>query len=695
MTGPSFQRPCLDHASSAHRGVASTASSRARARYRCGKGPRVHIESLTLQNFQCFESPQRIELRDDLTAVIGNNGTGKTAVFRALQRLFGATSEERRVRPDDFHVPESEADLDTPVESRSLRLEAILAFPGLEADGGSVLGVPDFYSRMASDVDGVLKVRIVLEATWTANGSAEGLVDDHLLAVSTLEGDFTPEQAQTLSPAERSRIQVIYVPAARDGARQMSTFLRSRLWQAANWTTQLRDHVTEASTVLDEHFHEEDATVAAEEALSKRWAQMYGSGAHSVARLRPLTPDFEQFLRNTELVFSPDHTTPARAAELLSDGQRSLLHLSLATAALDLEEQVATAGVGVALPFDPVAAYLPVLTVLLVEEPENNLSPFYLSRIVGALLELGRTERVQVLLSSHSASALARVDPRQIRHFRRDGLGPATIRALTLPPETDIDAVYVREAVQAYPELYFARFVVLGEGASEQIVLPHVAQLLGVHLDPTFVAVVPLSGRHTQHFWRLLDDLKIPHATLLDLDYGRAGGGGGRIKTAIRNLAALGHDPLAEIDEFEDVEDIPAELEYETESMTQLLDALKQFNVLFSAPLDLDMVMLTHFASGYTALDPGQTGPTDTDPYDAVLGTGGPLSARAFWQPTDSELAKKQRTRLLWYRYLFLGRSKPETHLRAMSRIGPSDAARIPPVLHELVELVRVAVEDS
>ena len=78
----------------------------------------------------------------------------------------------------------------------------------------------------------------------------------------------------------------------------------------------------------------------------------------------------------------------------------------------------------------------------------------------------------------------------------------------------------------------------LGEGASEEVVLPRLAEAMGLDIDRSFVAVVPLGGRHVNHLWRLLTDLDIPYATLLDLDWGRAGGGWGRIKTACTQLLA-------------------------------------------------------------------------------------------------------------------------------------------------------------
>jgi hypothetical protein len=71
------------------------------------------------------------------------------------------------------------------------------------------------------------------------------------------------------------------------------------------------------------------------------------------------------------------------------------------------------------------------------------------------------------------ASTLARVDPFQVRPFR---LTPADrtarVRAIRLPVGQEEASKFVREAVRTYPELYFARLAVLGEGASEEVVLP-------------------------------------------------------------------------------------------------------------------------------------------------------------------------------------------------------------------------------
>ena len=431
-------------------------------------------------------------------------------------------------------------------------------------------------------------------------------------------------------------------------------------------------------------FHDEAATSCVEKALSQRWQELHGAGTHSVPRFQPIAPDVAQLLRDTDLMFEPDHGGEGRPARLLSDGQQSLLHLALTTAALDIETRVADGSL--AGEFDMTSAHLPTLTVLIIEEPENSLAPFYLSRIVSQVLQVCDGPRAQAVLVSHSASVLGRIDPASIRHFRLDAAaGTAAVRPITLPDNATEAGKYVREAVRAHPELYFAGFVVLGEGDTEELVIPAIAQARGIALDPSFVAMVPLGGRHTNHFWKLLNDLQIPFATLLDLDYGRADAGWARLRDAYRRLAQNGTDVFAGLDEFSTNADFTDAM---TEAqMLKVMAHLRQFGVFFSAPLDLDMAMLVCFWKAYTELDPGERGPHDSDATDAVLGSGG--SPGDFWAPADPDKLALQRERLRWYRYLFLGRSKPSTHLRALARLSSSELKDGPEPVCALTDYIK------
>ncbi len=643
----------------------------------------MHIETLSLTNFRCFgPTPTPIALSQGLTAFIGVNGAGKTAVLQALQRLFGITGDQRRLRRQDFHIPPAEAA--APL-SRTLALEVILAFPELDAGSGGGAAVPQFFQQMAADDSGALKCRLRLEATWTDDGSSEGSVEQKYWAIRTL-GDYDESDCIDLKPLDRARIQLIYVPASRDGASQVSAFLRGRLWRAISWSADVRQTFSESGATLNGAFAAEPAVDIVAQAVTKRWQEVHSAGTDTTPSFRPVDLRFQEFIRKVQVMFRPDEAGRERALEDLSDGQRSLFHLAMTAATLDVE--AAIAGANGPFGFQAGGLPFPALTLIAVEEPENNLAPFYLSRIVRQIEDLTQGTQAQAFISSHSASILSRVDPVRIRHFRLDPADrTARVRQVTLPPDGEEASKFVREAVRAYPELYFARFVILGEGASEEVLLPRLADAMDLDIDRSFVAVVPLGGRHVNHLWRLLTALDIPHATLLDLDWGRDGGGWGRIKTSCQQLLQNGTPPAllfgAQLDPLGHDANLAAFDSYaetDTQGIQNWMGQLRAFNIFFSAPLDIDYAMLKAFPAAYKLTEPGRLGPSQQgDPRGAVLGEYG--KGALYDASTDDDLR--------WYRYLFLGRGKPGTHVRVLNSIAADDlAAGAPGTLRDLLNSV-------
>src|SRR5699024_1420179 len=149
-----------------------------------------------------------------------------------------------------------------------------------------------------------------------------------------------------------------------------------------------------------------------------------------------------------------------------------------------------------------------------------------------------------------------------------------------------------QEAVMAFPELYFSRLVVLGEGTSELVVLPRVLAAAGIAADDASVSVVPLGGRHVNHFWRLLADLHIPYVTLLVLDAGRYGGGWVRVRNAPTQVHSLeptnGPEARAKLPKWADVWAIPR-----VGVNPKVLEMRESsHDVYFSYPVDLDLMMM-------------------------------------------------------------------------------------------------------
>ncbi|MEH3066095.1 MAG: AAA family ATPase [Methylobacterium radiotolerans] len=569
----------------------------------------MKIERLTISNFRCFgPDPVTIAFEDAVTAFVGNNGSGKTAVFAALGRLFGVGQGQRSVTKTDFHVP---YDARAVASGSRLALDCVFGFEG--AVGGAA--VPDVFGHMTVGGPGQpLKLRIRLEATWTDDLTPGGAVDEDVRWVAALDDGYDWSTCARVSLAERGFVQLIYVPASRNAADQVTALLKGRLWRAANWSSAMSGAAEAAGVELQGLFEADPPSAFISERLRKRWDEVHRGDTTARPALRLLDSRLDDLVRRAEFTFLPDETGHARTLGELSDGQRSLFHIALTAATLEMERDVLAAAVG-EVPFDRDKLRRTYLTILAVEEPENSLSPFFLARIMSQARDVGGIEGAQVVVSSHSPSILGRVEPEEVRYAR---LVPETrtsdVRSLALPEDGTQAGRFVRLAVRAYPELYFARFVILAEGESEAIVLPRIAEAMGIELDRSFVPIVPLGGRFVRHFWRLLAGLDIPYATLLDLDLGRKHGGANAIAAVVTELGRVQRELGTSFRyDWEGTDPERAAALDEGRLLRRghrhgWLRALAKDGVFFSAPVDVDFAMLAAFPEAYMRTERGRRG---------------------------------------------------------------------------------------
>ena len=69
----------------------------------------MKLHSIRITNFQSFGGEPTEFTLEEITYLIGPNGSGKTAVLQALCRLFAFDSSLRRVKRTDFHIPQNES----------------------------------------------------------------------------------------------------------------------------------------------------------------------------------------------------------------------------------------------------------------------------------------------------------------------------------------------------------------------------------------------------------------------------------------------------------------------------------------------------------------------------------------------------------------------------------------------------------
>lgn len=645
----------------------------------------MKLVRLRLSNFRSFgPEPTVVELTD-MTFLLGPNGAGKTAVLQALARMFGLDPAQRRIRRSDFHVPANEAPDDAP-EELNLWIEADFEFPELDQDDAEEAALPavpgNFAHMQLVAADGPAQVRFRLEATIDQDDD----IEESFTFVISEDEDGDPVDQSRVSKQDRSAVQVHYLPARRDPADHISysaNALLGRALRSADWSAE-REEIGTLTEQIGDELRDNAAIGGIAAALTEQWGGLHKGGHYTNPSVSFGRNEIENLLRHLSIGFAPGHGENIVDFTRLSDGQQSLLYVSLVLAMHNIGSKVLNGELAEAFDIDKLRPA--VFTLIAIEEPENSLSPHYLGRVVRTLTAFAGGQDCQALVATHSPSLLRRVPPESVRYLRLSAERTTVVKTIELPDDESAQK-FVREGVQAFPELYFSRLVVLGEGDSEQVVLPRLLEARGILADDASISVAPLGGRHVNHLWRLLNGLGIPHVTLLDLDVARHQGGWGRIKYAAKELlkyADINGNDLKQ----KEIDGIPAWNSDDGIIVDDKgwIDRLEALGVYFSAPLDLDFMMMTHYPTAYRVEDVDLEEP-DEDTIKAVLGKSHDVLGNQY---TDEE-----QTYFDSYHQRFKLDSKPTWHIRAMA--GMADDALVedmPDVLDRMFDAIEAKIAD-
>lgn len=680
----------------------------------------MKLTKVIINNFRSFGESQIIELNNQ-TVLIGNNSSGKTTVLQALSKLFSDKQNDRIIKKSDFHLPKGSR----PGENtKNLFIETIFEFDELD---GTLCGpaIPSFFEHFTVSKDGAKPfLRIRLESSWEDDGTVEGSVDTQIYYISSDEDTIRDEDKHRAPRKDLDKIRVLYVPASRTPEKELgnaSGSMLSRLVNSINWTEDEINEITDKIDELNNTFLSEDgALTQINNEIQKSWELYHEDNRFSQAELIINSSEMAAALRQIALKFSPTTTEEAFTVSDLGDGLRSIFYFSLVDSILDIELEITKDREE--NPDNPRFKLIPpILTILAIEEPENHIAPHHIGKLIKRFKRLGNNDNSQVILTSHSPAIVKRVEPEDLRYLRienNDRVLQTIVSGIQLPQAIDESYKYIKGAIQAYPELYFAKLVVLGEGDSEELLLPKFFDLLGKEIDSSQISIVPLGGRHVNYFWKLLNSLKIPHITLLDFDNERYGGGWGRIKYAIQQLLEIGieRSDLVTIEDGrilndEDIARISSNQisDIFSQPWSSWINHLEKFNVFFSVPLDIDFLMLQHYKDYYLGTLSTNEGPVvsyidenndkkkirltkmdRTNDYQLIgfknrISEAIQATLKDKSGPGDS-FTDEEKELMIWYQYFFLGRGKPTTHMQFLSSISDNELKRnLPPVFEKMV----------
>ena len=609
----------------------------------------MKLSVLRLSNFQSFGA-EPIELSlEDVTYLIGPNGSGKTAALQALCRLFAFDPALRRIQRNDFHIPFDE---ENAPDERLLWIEADFLFPELEKDQDNSTVAPHFGHMRLDEHDGTPRVRYRLSATMGVDGD----IEEKFVYVLEVNPDGSPSTEAQVQRADRNHIHVHYLPARRDPADHIAygaNALLGRMLRAVQWNKE-REEIKGLTDQISDSLAANPAVDALSKSLRATWGGLHRGSFFADPKITFVATEIESLLRHMSVSFSPGHDENLVDFSRLSDGQKSMLYLSLVLSFQAIGRAVL---IGSDVSFDLEKLRPPVFTLIAVEEPENSLSPHYLGRIASVLMAVSSEQDAQTVIATHAPSMLRRVDPEDIRYLRLTEQRRTQVTCIELPEKSDVAHKFVREAVQAFPEVYFSRLVVLGEGDSEEIVLPRLFAAKGVAVDESAVTIAPLGGRHVNHFWRLLAALKIPYLTLLDLDVARYQAGWGRIKYVNDQLTE--HRPELTLPKDHGIPKWNTTAE-KLRGYSHYLTELEKRDVYFSYPMDLDFALLLAYPEAYEVEEEDP----DAATIKAVLGKS----------HHDSDQYSIDELKLFGtYHQRFKLGSKPAAHIEALAKLSDAE----------------------
>ncbi|MBL1188812.1 ATP-binding protein, partial [Escherichia coli] len=272
---------------------------------------------------------------------------------------------------------------------------------------------PHFGHMRLDEPEGIPRVRFRLTATMGLDGD----IDENLVYVLDINADGSPQNTAQVPRAERNHIQVHYLPARRDPADHITygaNALLGRLLRAVRWDAE-RDTIKGLTDQISDSLAANPSVNAFSESLKTTWATLHKGKFFADPKITFVASEIEALLRHLSVSFTPGHDGSLVDFSRLSDGQKSMLYLSLVLSsqaigrAVLAEEDVS---------FDPDKLRPPVFTLVALEEPENSRSPHYRGRIVSALNTMTKNVDAQALIATHAPTMLRRVAPELIRYLR-------------------------------------------------------------------------------------------------------------------------------------------------------------------------------------------------------------------------------------------------------------------------------------
>jgi putative ATP-dependent endonuclease of the OLD family len=473
----------------------------------------MFLAELRIENFRMFgegELALVIPLRPGLTALVGENDSGKTTVIDALRFALGTTDQDWfRLEESDFHQGNTKKEIRIVCRFENLTPRDQRAFVEYLTYGDSTKNEPPF-----------LCVNWMAEDTGTA---PKGRPFRRVEIRSGKNGD-----GPQLAPEVREMLRATYLRPLRDAESALSAGRGSRLSQVLNRTGDIEDgkkfdqtapfdpkqiNVLELNVLGIGDFAN---TLLAQQAGIKTTRSkidthltnlsLHGDGLKSSIKVSGANASPENRLRQLleKLDLSLGSRSKPDAGGKLGLGSNNLLSMACELLLMAQEDDGNK--------------------LLLIEEPEAHLHTQRQLSVMKYLQRQAIEKGVQIIVTTHSpnlASAISLDNMVMIQNGHAFSLAEDETK-LELSDYRFLERFL--DVTKA--NLFFARGVMIVEGDAENILLPTLAKLIGRDFTEYGVSIVNVGGVGLRRYARIFQrrditkvgQLGIPVACVTDLD---------------------------------------------------------------------------------------------------------------------------------------------------------------------------------
>lgn len=453
----------------------------------------MYLSKVEIENFRIFGARSEnkhlcVELHKGLNLFVGENDSGKSAIIDAIRYALWTNSQEfQRVNEDDFHVSENKRAKEFSIKCFFNELsenETARFLEWLSIEDNKPCLYVTFKATRIEEIKNAARRRNFF-CTTRAGKEGDG---------PTIEGNI------------RDFLKITYLKPLRDAEEELSAGYNSRLTQILYHHPSYKDEIKgEHDGSLIKVMREAESKIE-ESKIIKETKEEINTDLDRLSLGNDLLMSDIKFSRKSELrdILEKLELVLNSPTEIGLETRRGLgLNniLFMATELLLLSDSQEEA-----------------LPLLLVEEPEAHLHPQLQLRLMEFL---EKKENIQILLTSHSPNLASKVAIEKIFLVAK-GRTYSLAENYTKLDKTDY--LFLRRFLDVTKaNLFFAKGIVIVEGAAENILLPVLAEMIGLSFSKHGVSIINVGSvglfRYSRIFQRR-DNRSIPIrvACIRDLD---------------------------------------------------------------------------------------------------------------------------------------------------------------------------------